>query len=211
MKLFAAHTYVSPRTRPLNAEETEVRRISYAIKEQYPSSLVVSQAAFDMANAMPDYIGDCVFIPVPASTGCCTANLTLCLAIAELRRNSHRDMVCNVFFRTRPTESQCARHRQGLGPLTPEAHEIRKPGFLSVPLGPLVFVDNVCTSGSTLRACSDCFWGLGSGLVYADATNGKAKYLEDSPSPASPATCHRKGMNHGQDRQGRHCDLRCAA
>ena len=39
MRTHAARLYVSPRTRPLNAEERETRRIAYDLKDAIPDAI----------------------------------------------------------------------------------------------------------------------------------------------------------------------------
>ena len=64
MRTRAARLYVSPRTRPLNAEEQETRRIAYALKE--PTAAAVEVAAREMARLID---GPCWLVPVPTSRG----------------------------------------------------------------------------------------------------------------------------------------------
>ena len=64
MRTRAARLYVSPRTRPLTAEEQEVRRIAYALKVAEPAAVEV--AARELARLID---GPCWLVPVPTSRG----------------------------------------------------------------------------------------------------------------------------------------------
>ena len=64
MRTRAARLYVSPRTRPLTAEEQEVRRIAYALKTAEPEAVAI--AAREMARLID---GACWLVPVPTSRG----------------------------------------------------------------------------------------------------------------------------------------------
>ena len=64
MKILVARRYVSPRTRPLNAEEQETRRLAYALKTADPEAVQI--AAVDMARLID---GPCWLVPVPTSRG----------------------------------------------------------------------------------------------------------------------------------------------
>ena len=58
MRTRAARLYVSPRTRPLTAEEQETRRTAYALKTADPEALAV--AAVEMARLID---GPCCWSP----------------------------------------------------------------------------------------------------------------------------------------------------
>ena len=159
MRTRAARLYVSPRTRPLNAEEQETRRIAYALKE--PAAAAVEVAARDMARLID---GPCWLVPVPTSRGSIAPNLALALEIAKQVPGAR---VAPHLYRLRPVPSSCARHRQRLGPIPVAAHHFERRGPPLI-VRPLYFVDNVTTSGNTLKAAHAAF-GFGEGLVYADA------------------------------------------
>ena len=160
MKIYAARLYVSPRSRPVTAEEAETRRIAYAIKENNPAE--IAEAAREMACLVD---GPCWLVPVPTSRGTIAPNLALALEIAK---NADAARVAPHLHRTRPVPSSCERHRNRLGPIPVAEHGfIRRGPFLTVY--PLYFVDNVTTSGNTLEAARLAF-GFGEGLVFADAS-----------------------------------------
>lgn len=160
MQIHAARLYVSPRTRPLNDEEVETRRIAYALKVDDPAAVTV--AAREMA-ALID--GPCWLVPVPTSRGPITPNLALALEIAKRVPGAR---IAPHLHRVRPVASSCERHRKQQGSIAIADHGLfrRGPPLL---IRPLYFVDNVTTSGNTLKAAHAAF-GFGTGLVFADAS-----------------------------------------
>ena len=78
MHTISAHKYVSPRARPLTPEETEVRRIAYALK--VPTAEACETAARDLApllDAAEAPETHIVLMPVPNSAGSVDANRQL--------------------------------------------------------------------------------------------------------------------------------------
>jgi hypothetical protein len=71
--------------------------------------------------------------------------------------------------RVLPVESSCARRRRGLLGLAVEQHSFKRCCGPLLRL-PVWFVDNVVTTGTTLKAASLAF-GTGGGVVYADASS----------------------------------------
>ena len=160
MQIHAARLYVSPRTRPLNAEEAETRRLAYALKVDNPEAVKI--AARDMA-ALID--GPCWLVPVPTSRGTVAPNLALALEIAKHVSGAR---VAPHLCRVKPVASSCERHRRQLGPIAVEDHHLIRRGPPLI-VRPLYFVDNVTTSGNTMKAAHAAF-GFGAGLVFADAS-----------------------------------------
>lgn len=157
-----ARKYTSPRNRPLTPEEQATRRLAYALKTADPEAVAI--AAAEMAPYVPP---GAVLIPVPNSLGDVGPNRVLANAIAKR-------VACRVvaaLARARPVESSCVRRRQGRLGLTPEEHGITRVKFF-LPLVPTFFIDNVVTTGSTLRAARAAM-GYGDGLVFADASSWK--------------------------------------
>lgn len=159
MRTRAARLYVSPRTRPLTAEEQEVRRIAYALKVAEPAAVEV--AARELARLID---GPCWLVPVPTSRGSIAPNLALALEVAKHVPGAR---VAPHLYRRAPVESSCSRHRRAAGPIPVDAHGFTRRGP-PLTARPLYFVDNVTTSGNTLEAARRAF-GFGEGLVYADA------------------------------------------
>ena len=173
MKIITAHKYVSPRARPLTAEESEVRRIAYALK--VPTAEACETAARDLAPLIdaaeaPDT--HLVLMPVPASTGSVDANRQLANELAaEIHRRypERRVQVKITVGRKHPVESSCVRRRRGEAGLQIDQHAlIRVAGPLTATGTAYYFIDNVATTGTTLAACRTAL-GFGDGIVWADA------------------------------------------
>jgi len=159
----AARLYVSPRTRPLNQFEMETRGLSYLLKREDCHVAALHMAATEMAALI---WGPCNLIPAPNHHGDTSANLTLAHAIACFVTGGAT--VFDILTRTQEAPSACEHHRTGLPPLSVADHHItRRPGK-PIPCRPTYIVDNVTTSGTTIRACRAAL-GFGSGLVFADA------------------------------------------
>ncbi len=173
MHLISAHKYVSPRARPLTPEESEVRRIAYALK--VPTAEACETAArelaplLDSAEAPATHI---VLMPVPASTGAMDANRQLANELAaEIHRHypERRVQIKLTVGRQHPVESSCVRRRRGLPGLRGEDHAmIRVADPLTATNTAYYFIDNVATTGATLAACRAAL-GFGDGIVWADA------------------------------------------
>lgn len=161
LPILAARRYISPRLRPITAEEAETRRIAYALKRGESTEL----AAKEMAILLPTELPALTLVPVPASTGGIDANSSLCNAIAAEYGPTAR--VVPAIRRTIPVESSCSRRRQGLLGLTAADHKfVRAGGWMALPV---FLVDNVATTGATLAAARQVL-GFGTGLVFADAS-----------------------------------------
>ena len=158
--ILAARRYVSPRLRPITAEEAETRRIAYALKRGEELEL----AAKEMVFLLPTELPALTLVPLPSSTGSIGANRSLCNAIAEAYGPAAR--VMPVIQRVMPVESSCSRRRQGMSGLSAADHKfVRVGGWFALPV---FLVDNVATSGATLAAAQHVL-GFGTGLVFADA------------------------------------------
>lgn len=175
MNVISAHRYVSPRSRPLTPEESEVRRIAYALK--VPTAEACEAAARDLApllDAAEAAGTTIVLMPVPASTGTLDANRQLANELAaEVHRRfpSRRVQVRITVGRQHPVESSCVRRRRGLPGLRGDEHAmIRVAGPLAATNTAYYFVDNVATTGATLDACRAAL-GFGDAIVWADAGN----------------------------------------
>ena len=159
--ILAARRYVSPRARPITPEESETRRIAYALKRGEEIAI----ATREMAGLLPPDLPTLTLVPVPASTGSIEANLILARAIASEYGPQAR--VVPALNRVVPVESSCARRRRGLPGLAAADHKfVRVGGWFALPV---FLVDNVATTGATLAAARDAL-GFGTGLVFADAS-----------------------------------------
>ena len=161
MNILAARKYRSLRQGQLSRDEAETRRLAYAIKDPRSPSADFATAAREMAALIET---PCWLIPIPASDGSTRANTILASLIAAYRPYAQ---VAQALRRTRAIESQCARHCRNLPATPPEQHYL-KAATLHLGLRAVYFVDNVATSGNTLRAAHDALQ-RGAGLVFADA------------------------------------------
>ena len=158
---FAAR-YVSPRSRPLTVEEKLTRQVAYDLKIPTPAAIEV---AAPLMAAMMDR-EPCWLIPVPSSSGSTEANMALCRALQRLIPEAR--IVVGI-RRVHPVESSCSRRRRGLLGLSEDQHLFARCCGPLLRL-PVWFVDNVVTTGATLRAAHLAF-GTGGGVVYADASS----------------------------------------
>lgn len=151
--------YVSPRRRPLTAEEGLIRAVAYALKQAVPTAIAVA------APAMAALIGGpCLLVPIPASDCGVRANLALARAIAGLVPDCRAKI---AIARSGPTASSTRLRLRGLHGLKREQHHFSLTGEQMPPL-PVYFVDNVIRTGETIRAARAAL-GWGKGLIYADA------------------------------------------
>jgi len=161
MQILAARKYPNPRNGSLARAESETRRIAYAIKDPRSPLADFDIAAREMAQLIET---PCWLVPIPASDGSTRANTILACAIA---RHCPGVQVAQALRRAKPIESQCARHRRNL-PSTPQNAHHLKATLWNLGHRQVYFVDNVATSGNTLRAAYAAMQ-RGAGLVFADA------------------------------------------
>ena len=156
-----AAKYISPRTRPITDTESRIRDRAYALKRAAPDAIAIA------APAMAALIqGPCWLVPIPASDCSLDANLSLSRAIAGMVPGAR---VKIAVHRTEPVESSTVRRRHHQFGLAPHEHHFVRVGGPINPL-PLYFVDNVITTGNTIRAARSVI-GWGTGLAYADASS----------------------------------------
>lgn len=160
----AARRYVSPRTRPLNQFERETRALSYMLKEADCPEAALQVAAAEMAALV---WGPCNLIPAPDHTGDTAANRRLAKAIAAHVKGGAE--VHDILTRTAPAPSACDRHRTKGAPVSVAEHHIARRDGKPIPCRRTFIIDNVITSGNTIRACSQAL-GFGTGLVFGDAS-----------------------------------------
>jgi hypothetical protein len=170
MKILAARKYRSPRNGQLSLEEAETRRLAYAIKGTAARAQDFETAAKEMAALIT---GPCWLVPIPSCTGNTDANTILAAAIA---RHVDGAQVVKALYRERPIQSQCDRHKRGMGATPAEQHHIWRTNHL-LTLRQVYFIDNVSTSGHTMHAAKNAF-GFGAGLVFADAANRQTQIQE---------------------------------
>lgn len=161
-----ARLFVQNGTRPRCMEEQQAYLRAYLLKAEDCPPEIVDACADEMAKQIEGE--DCILIPVPDSKGNTYKNQWLAYRIAESKHAGKKIRVMSILTRSKDTESQCARHRKGKAPLTPEQMNITVTPHKPFDLRPIYFVDNVITSGATIQACHDAL-GFGTGLVYAEA------------------------------------------
>ena len=167
MNILAARKYQTPRNGLLTLEQTETRRLAYSIKSTASPSVDFDTAAREMAALIT---GPCWLVPIPDSTGNADANTRLAHHIATRCPGAQ---LVKAIYRTQPVQSQCARHKLALGPITPEQHHLARNRKV-LTLRQTYFVDNVTTSGHTLEAARLAL-GFGAGLVFADAATRRTQ------------------------------------
>ena len=167
MQILAARKYHTPRHGPLTFEQTETRRLAYAIKTTASPSSDFDTAARDMAALITV---PCWLVPIPDSTGNTDANTRLASMIAGYCPGAQ---VVKAISRTQPVQSQCSRHKLALGPIPPDQHHFARTRK-TLTLRQTYFVDNVTTSGHTLEAARAAL-GFGAGLVFADAASRRTQ------------------------------------
>jgi len=170
LKVWSACGYVSPRQRELTESEAKDREIAYSLKKS--GSPYLGVAASRMARALPQ-VQDIVLCPVPSVTQqSIQPNMDLCFAIAQ---RVPKDLGVKVWVLVEAhdsVDSQCLRHKRGESPRSERDFPFSAAGHYRdlTPEHAVVFVDNVITSGNTIRACAGVFaWGGANALVFADA------------------------------------------
>jgi len=162
----AAHKYKSPRQGKLTKQQAHVRKVAYGLKTG--QNWAVAEAAKEMAKLVQP--GD-VLVPIPSLTSMSISpNHKLCQAID--RELGDGLLVVPAVDSHGRRQGQLQRHKRGLPP-----HDVEDIPFHSlisasdIPDGCWVFlVDNVCTSGNTIRAAVKALNRRDAiGLVYADA------------------------------------------
>jgi hypothetical protein len=157
-----ATRYVSPRSRPLTEDEKLIRQVAYDLKIPTPAAIDIA-ARLMAALLEPE---PCWLIPIPSSSGSTEANMALCRALKGLIPGAR---IIVGIRRAHPVESSCGRRRRGLYGLSVQQHALVRCCGPLLRL-PVWFVDNVVTTGTTLKAASFAF-GTGNGVVYADASS----------------------------------------
>ena len=110
MKTLSARRYPNTRAGRLSEAEAETRRLAYAIKDPQSPAVDFAFCAHQMAQLIT---GPCWLVPIPSSQGSTRANGLLAAQIASFVPGAQ---VAHALRRTRPVESQCARHKANLGP-----------------------------------------------------------------------------------------------
>lgn len=155
--------YVSPRQRNLTPVEARVRDVAYALKTA--ETWAVAEAALWMAPWIPH---GSTLVPIPSSKGCTRVNYVLA---QELLRRCCKLVIRDVLSRVQPVQSSRKLRASGVRGLAPTDH-----GMIYTPgeelLEPVIFVDNVLTTGSTFEAARRALEKAGidaRGVAYARA------------------------------------------
>lgn len=152
-----AHEYVSPRARSLTDEEKRVREVAYAIKDKNNLE-AISTAAKEMADLVNS---SNILVPIPSSKGDTDATGLLAQEIANITGAEVRD----ILGIKKKRESTRERAKAGKRRITPDKMGLElKDGDIDARR--VLFVDNVATSGASIRAAVNLING-GRGLVYA--------------------------------------------
>jgi hypothetical protein len=202
MNILAARKYQTPRNGPLTLEQTETRRLAYSIKSTASPSIDFDTAAREMAALItgpcwlvpiPDSTGNTdantrlahhIARHVSLSAGGQTGSVgegrgevapPFSISAFQISAFPHQHLcqVVKAIYRTQPVQSQCARHKLALGPISPEQHHLARNRKV-LTLRQTYFVDNVTTSGHTLEAARLAL-GFGAGLVFADAATRRTQ------------------------------------
>lgn len=190
-----ARDYISPRQRPLTAAEKLTRSIAYDLKTGEGEA--VKTAAAEMAALIAGRV-NVILVPVPDSRGDTGANMRLCRGISEML-GKEKVSIIDLLKRSAPVVSQCMQRRQGKKiSYSVEQHGICADAVFCKMLAAmcnedgttLVYVDNVLSTGSTVRACIAATGIPGDALVFAKIVEIK-----------KPTTC-----NGGKDEDFRMSD-----
>jgi len=174
-EILAPHEYVSPRQRPLTAEEHSVREVAWALKRR--RRWAMKEAALEMAPLAGP--GD-VLVPVPDSTGSTTTNRRLARRISKISGAP----MCDALTRRLTVPSSRGLRAAGLPPLTVAAHEMLR--MHGCPSGRVLFVDNVATTGGTGAAAASALGVPCALLVWAwHRTHAELKRAANPKDPAA--------------------------
>lgn len=126
-------------------------------------------AAEEMASFVP---AGAILVPAPSSTGKNSAMLVLSQMIAEMTDDA---IVIDAVRRTRPMPSKVLLRRAGK-PLPSFEEQVASMALVEpIHDGSIWIVDNVVTSGETIRAMEKVLGREVNAIVYADAARGGAR------------------------------------
>jgi len=162
-----AHKYIGPRQRiPMTEADKQVRKLSYGVKGGDPGD--INNVALDLMNIIPGDKSKAILVPIPGHTGETASNLTIAEEIARNTGASVKDVL-----------------KRQVGPSQRDARVAGGKTLLPDQFGMIAtekldpentyFIDNVISSGATIRAARDAVGG-GRGLVYAKANPKGTKY-----------------------------------
>ena len=174
----AAHAYISPRVKPsLSEQEKAIRENAYGVKGMEPAVLDI--VAKEMAALIPNEARkSAILVPIPGHTGDTSANAALADRIAEITGGR----VADVLKRKAGASQRDARVA---GQRTLKPAEFGMVSTETLNGDNVFFVDNVISSGATIRAARDAVGG-GKGLVYAKSNPKGEKYNIGTAWPTLP-------------------------
>ena len=174
----SAHAYISPRMKPsLSAEEKTIRENAYGVKGMDP--VVLDDVAKEMAALIPNEARkSAILVPIPGHTGETTANVALAERIAAITGGRVADVL-----KRKIGPSQ--RDARVAGQRTMKPDEFGMVSTETLDGDNVFFVDNVISSGATIRAARDAVGG-GKGLVYAKSNPKGEKYAVGTADPELP-------------------------
>ena len=164
----SVHAYISPRVKPsLSAEEKTIRENAYGVKEMDP--IVLDSVAKEMATLIPEEARkSAILVPIPGHTGETAANVALAERIAAITGSRVADVL-------KRQAGQSQRDARVAGRRTMKPVEFGMVSTETFDGDDVFFVDNVISSGATIRAARDAVGG-GKGLVYAKSNPKGEKY-----------------------------------
>jgi N12 class adenine-specific DNA methylase len=173
-----AHAYISPRVKPsLSAQEKTIRENAYGVKGMDP--VVLDSVAKEMAALIPkEARKSAILIPIPGHTGETAANVALAERIAAITGSRVADVL-------KRQAGQSQRDARVAGRRTMKPVEFGMISTETLDGDNVFFVDNVISSGATIRAARDAVGG-GKGLVYAKSNPKGEKYTIGTVDPELP-------------------------
>jgi len=155
-----AHEYVSKDDPRFNEYYKRIRDISYAIKDKNNINEIK-----DAAQEMSKFVkSNNILVPIPNSKGDTSANLTLAKEISKITGAQ----VSDILSLKNDRDSNLSLHKSGKPRLHPQ-----KLGMVlkdKINNNDVLFIDNVLSSGSTIRAAINLING-GNGLVFSKVKN----------------------------------------
>lgn len=164
----SAHPYISRRVKPnLSAQEKTVRDNAYGVKGMDP--VILDNVAKEMAALIPNEARkSAILVPIPGHSGDTSANVALAERIAAITGSRVADVL-------RRQAGQSQRDARVAGRRTMKPAEFGMVSTEPLDGDNVFFVDNVISSGATIRAARDAVGG-GKGLVYAKSNPKGEKY-----------------------------------
>jgi hypothetical protein len=162
----SVRAYLSSSEAAGNAVALQTREFALILKDStHPRfTQVLEVASREMARRTPR---NAILVPIPGNTpGELSANRQLADAIAARVPGAR---VVEAVDRAVTVESSFLRRRQGLPGLTPAEQAASLRQVAALPKGPVIFIDNVETSGNTIRGAAAALGVEPRALTFARA------------------------------------------